>query len=94
VFYTQSKKPSGLDLEIDRILIDMRVPQCTDETYDLMTYQLTKLYELKALDRPERVSKDTLAIIAGNIAVALIIVAYEQKSIIATKTGQFLLKAR
>lgn len=85
---------SGLDLAIDQILSEMQGFECSDDEYDKMTDQLKKLYKLKALDKPERVSKDTLALITGNILVALLIVAYEQKSIVTTKATNFLLKTQ
>ena len=83
---------SGLDLAIDQILAEMLGYECDSDEYNAMTDQLKKLYKLKALDKPERVSRDTLALIGGNILVALVIVAYEQKSIVTTKAPAFLMK--
>jgi len=91
------KKPtvkSGLDRAIDQILAEMEGYTADEEDYDKMTDQLAKLYALKALDKPNRVSPDTLALISGNLLVAVIIVAYEQKNIITSKAGAFLLKTR
>jgi len=85
---------SGLDLAIDQILNEMQGYTCDEDEYSKMTDQLEKLYKLKEIDKPERISKDTLALIAGNIFVALVIVAYEQKSIVTTKATNFLLKTR
>lgn len=89
-----SKEPSGLDKAIDQILAEMQGFTCDDDTYDKMTDQLVKLHALKTNEKCERISKDTLAIIAGNLAVAVIVVAYEQRSIVTTRVGQFLMKAR
>jgi hypothetical protein len=87
-------KKSGLDKAIDQILVEMQGYTCEEDEYNAMTDQLEKLYKLKEIDNPEHVSKDTLALIAGNVLVALLIVAYEQKSIVTTKATNFLLKTR
>lgn len=90
----KTKEKTGLDKAIETILSEMEGYTCDEDEYDKMSDQLKKLYKLKALDKPERVSKDTLAIITGNVLVAVVIVAYEQKHIITTRAGTFLLKAR
>jgi hypothetical protein len=90
----KAPEKSGLDLAIDQILDEMQGYTCDEDEYDKMTDQLKKLYKLKAINAPERVSKDTLALIAGNLLVALVIVAYEQKAVVTTKATNFLLKTR
>lgn len=90
----KAPEKSGLDLAIDQILNEMQGYTCDEAEYDAMTDQLKKLYKLKRVDSPEKVSKDTLALIAGNLLVALVIVAYEQKAVITTKATQFMLKSR
>jgi hypothetical protein len=90
----KSKEKSGLDKAIETVLSEMQGYTCDEDEYDKMSDQLKKLYKLKALDKPERVSKDTLAIITGNVLVALVIVAYEQKNIITTKAPAFISKIR
>lgn len=92
--FPRPKEPSGLDQAIEQILAEMAGYNSDDDEYDKMTHQLEKLYAIKAINRPERVSRDTLAMIAGNITVALIVVAYEQKSIVTSRVGQFLMKVR
>lgn len=94
MLFKKAPEKSGLDLAIDQILFEMTGSDSDAEDYDRMTDQLKKLYKLKALDKPERVSRDTLALIGGNLLVALVIVAYEQKSIVTTKATNFLLKTR
>lgn len=45
-------------------------------------------------DKPDRVSKETLATIAGNIAGIVLIIGYERVNIIATKALGFVMKSR
>jgi hypothetical protein len=92
------KKPqhtqTGLEEAIDQVLFEMRGMDAHSDEYAQMVKQLTKLYKLKEIDKPEHVSRDTLAIILGNLGVAIIILAYEQKHVITTKTPSFMLKPR
>ena len=48
----------------------------------------------KDLETPDRVSKDTLAIIAGNIAGIVLIIGYERMNVIASKALGFVMKSR
>ena len=85
---------SGLDSAIDECLHNMTMyPEYSDE-YAKMADQLTKLYKLKETKDSRRVSPDTTAVVGGNILIALIVVAYEQKNVITTKVLSFFAKAR
>lgn len=85
---------SGLEEEIDHILSKLANAEPFCEDYAKMADQLVKLYALKDHDRPSRVSSDTKALIAGNVLVTTIIVAYEQKAVVASKAKDFWLKVR
>ena len=74
-----------LDPEIDAVLEEMqRVGVASAEYPKLMTY-LAKLHEIKARDRQEPVSRDTMAMVAGNLLGILLIVTYEQKHVLTSK---------
>src|SRR5690606_38164920 len=92
------KKPSsnvsGLEEVIDDLLGELKVTSVEDDRYPEMTEQLSKLYQLKQLDKPERVKPDTLLVVAGNIAVAAMIIGFEQKHVVTTKVMSFLTKPR
>lgn len=92
------KKPSsnvsGLEEVIDDLLGELKVTSVEDDRYPEMTKQLSKLYKLKQLDKPERVKPDTLLVVAGNIAVAAMIIGFEQKHVVTTKVMSFLTKLR
>lgn len=92
--WNQPKKESRLEEAIDNILAEMAGHDADSDEYAAMTDQLTKLYALKAIDKPDRISKDTLAIIAGNLIGILLIVGYEQGHILTSKAGSFLVKIR
>ncbi len=92
------KKPttekSGLETIIDEHLAKMQDIIIDPDEYATMVLQLDTLYKLKEIDKPERISKDTLAIIAGNIAGILLIVSYEQKNVLTSKAINFIQKLR
>lgn len=67
------------------------VPEESDEYSRLMT-SLERLYKLKAQERPQRVSRDTLTVVAGNLIGILVIIAYEQKHVLSTRGLNFLIK--
>lgn len=89
-----AKKPTQLDETIDECLSELRGFDAHSEDYAKIVDQLSKLYALKAADKPAGVCKDTLAVIAGNIAVALIVVNYEHAHVLTSRALSFLLKAR
>lgn len=86
--------PTGLEKAIDQVLLDMHGLMSDSKEYAAMATQLQKLYNLKALDKPSRVSPDTLAIIAGNLAGILVIVVYERTHVVTSKALSFILKLR
>jgi hypothetical protein len=89
----KTQQKSGIDLAIDQILFEMQGYTCDEAEYDAMTDQLKKLYKIKGTTTQDRISRNTLAVIAGNIFVVVLIVAYEQKAVVTTKATNFLLNA-
>ncbi len=64
------------------------------QKYSNQIDQLTKLYAIQASQAKKGVSKDTLAIVAGNILGILIIVNYERANVVASKALSFVMKAK
>lgn len=83
-----------LDTETARIreLMSRADPQ-SPEYMTLMTH-LERLTTLRTENRPERVSRDTIALIAGNLMGILIIVAYEQKHVVKSKGFEKLIRPK
>lgn len=92
------KKPkaekSGLELAIDEVLREMQGFTVDSDEYDKMTAQLDRLYKLKAIDCPERVSKDTTAIIIGHLIGIVMILSYERANVMTSKALMLLPKIR
>lgn len=79
------KKPTPIDTEIDMVLKEMRSAGVKSDDYAVLMTKLERLHELKAKERKERVSRDTMALVLGNLAGIVLIVAYEQKHVITSK---------
>lgn len=94
MFHSKSKEKTGLETEIDNILAAMRGHEAHTDEYAACAERLETLYNLKDVDKSERLKPDTLIIVGGNIAVALMIIAFEQKNIVTSKFQNFLLNTR
>ncbi len=92
MFLKSPAEKTGLEEAIDKVLTEMKTFSAEDDDYAKMTVQLETLYKLKEIDKPERVSRDTLALIAGNIAGIILIVGYERANIVTSKALSLLLK--
>lgn len=70
---------------ITEVLDEMSLIGPTSEKYqDLMAY-LERLQQLKTYTRSEPLSRNTIALIAGNLMGILLIIAYEQKHVMTSK---------
>lgn len=87
-------KDEALETEIAAVLFAMCNTDRSSSEYAAMVDQLTKLYEIKNNSSKSRVSPDTLAIVAGNLAGILTIVLAEKSSVINSAARAFILKAR
>lgn len=79
------RKQDPLDLHITTLLSDMQNENPFSDEYKKLMERMEKLYKLKAEMRRKPVSTDTLALVFGNLAGILLIVAYEQKHVMSSK---------
>ena len=87
------KKNELLDTQINAVLRNMSdIGLDNTEEYSKKLVYLERLHEIKAKNRPARVSGDTMAIVVGNLVGILIIVMYEQKHVLSTKAFGFGMK--
>lgn len=89
MFRRSKVEETELDRAIDKVHAEMTGVPADSEDYAKMVKQLNKLYKLKNTSRSQRVSPDTLALIAGNIAVTLVIVGYEHAHVVTTRARDF-----
>jgi len=74
-----------LDVQIDAVLDEMQRKGVLHEDYPKLMSYLERLHEVKTQQRRDPVSRDTLALIGGNLLGILLIVAYEQKHVMTSK---------
>lgn len=94
MFITRKSEDLNLQKEIDRVIELMSEKHPALNEYEDLMATLTKLYALKETNSKNRVSKDTLAIVAGNLAGILMIVGHEKAHVVTSKALNFVLKAR
>lgn len=74
-----------LDGQITAVLIEMERIGVAHQDYPKLIDQLEQLNEIKAKHRRDPVKIDTIWMVLGNIGGILLIVAYEQKHVFASK---------
>ena len=90
----EKDKTVPVDALIDAVLEEMHKIGVTSDEYQKMMTYLERLYEIKAKDRQPPVSRDTIAIVAGNLLGILVIVAYEQKHVMTSKGFSQIIRPR
>jgi hypothetical protein len=89
--FNKTTEETLLDLEITSVQNALKILKPVDEKYDTTLTQLERLFALKQLEKPQKISADTKATIAANLAGILTIVAYEHSHVITTKALSFLM---
>lgn len=75
-------RESVVDEAIAKVLTEMRTYGVDTPEYKTAIAYLDNLMEMRAKEPQNRLSKDTLAIVAGNLVGVMLIVAYEQRHVI------------
>lgn len=80
------------DAPIERLILEMTMNGPDSDEYSDHIKYLEKLSTLKTREKSveRRVSPDTVWLIGGNILIAVIIVAYEQKHVFGSKAIGFI----
>lgn len=87
-------KDENLQKEIDRVLARMSTIDPISNEYADLTASLSKLYDFKETTSKNRLSKDTMAVVAGNLLGIIMIVGHERAHVVTSKAIGFVLKAR
>lgn len=95
MFRRKPAEPTALDKEIADVhaqLADCLTAEGDD--YQKILDKLERLYKIKAEERPDRVKRDTLLMVGGNVVVTAMIVGHERANVITSKALSFIQKAR
>lgn len=92
--FTKQKPKSQLDLEIDRLVLELKKHQPTSDEYTKIMAQLKDLSKVQKEQSPESVSPDTKVMAAVNLAGIMMILKHETVHVIASKAVSFVPKLR
>lgn len=92
MFSRNSEK--SLDEQIDRALRTMDNYPVGSEEYLSCLTMATELTKLKKEQKSLSVSKDTLAVVAGNLVGIILVIKHESLNVITSKAMGLLLKPR
>lgn len=92
IFTTEPAEP--LEDLITKVLDEMDTVGVKSEEYPKLMGYLERLYKVKASNRRAPVSRDTIALVAGNLLATLLIVAYEQKHVMTSKALSQIIRPR
>lgn len=93
LMFDKSKREESdkLDKVVDKLMNNLLEYNPEDKEFIDAMNHLDRITQMRAKDRPNRVSRDTMAIVIGNLLGILVIVAYEQKHVMTSKgLGQIL----
>ena len=95
MFTKKAIEPTALDLEIETVQGCLALSDPSSERYDKVSTQYVKLLKARAETQPRvRLSPDTIALIAANLAGILIVVGYEHAHVVTSKALGFVGKLR
>lgn len=92
--FFSNEGPSPIDPLIDALQDEMHTTDLFSDEYQTLLSRLERLYEIKAKERQDPLSRDTVLMVAGNLFGILTIVAYEQKHLMSQKGFSQLLKLK
>lgn len=87
-------RKNALDDVIDTAIAELKSHDVGTQSYSVALDQLEQLYSIRNGTKPDRISRDTLLIVAGNLLGIIVIVGYEQKHVVASKALNFVLKSK
>lgn len=81
------RKPvkTKLDEVIDHAVSELASYNADSEEYAKIVDRLTELYALKSNEKTDRISKDTLIMVAGNLLGIVVIVGHERAHVVTSK---------
>jgi hypothetical protein len=87
-------EPNKLEETLDELFDSLSFRSGDTDEYAKIVDQIQKLYPLKDHDSKRKISPDTLAMIAANLAGIALIVGHERMNVVTSKAIGFVLKLR
>lgn len=90
----RQQKETEFDDAIERILLTMNEHEVGAPEYTKALVFLERMTTIRKESKPEGVSRDTIAIVTGNLVGILVIVFAEQNHVVVSKGLNFILKPK
>ena len=92
--FKRKQEKSIFEIEIERVITEMGIMHPDDDEFTTAVKNLKTLKEAAAIRPEPPIKKEAVLAIAGNLAVALLILNFEKTDVIATKALSFISKPR
>ena len=86
-------EPTAIDIAIDDALAQLKDHPADSTEYSDIVDQVSRLTKLKEKPSHSRVDRNTMAMIAGNLAGIGLILSYERTHVITSKALGFVLRS-
>ena len=93
MFRRNDPENAALDEAIDVLMQSMLRTDTTSKEYAAQVGHLVTLNKLKEANTSKPISRDTMLVVAGNLAGIVLILAYERTSVLTSKAAGFVLRA-
>ena len=93
MFRRKDPENAALNEVIRELCLRMEDEDVETKDYLRMMDQMIKLSQLKDSSSPKPISRDTLILVAGNLAGIVLILTYENTRVITSKAVGFILKS-
>ncbi len=80
--------------ELERTLIHLKAEQITDEDYKKTLSLVERLYGMMDIQKPSRVSKDTMLVVGANLLGILMVIKHEHVNVVTSKALGFIMRPR
>jgi hypothetical protein len=92
--FSRRREPTLLELASDRAIRELSNHHIGSEEFMTTLEVVAKLHKMKEEAKPPSVSRDTLAVVAGNLLGIIMIIRHEHVNIIASRAMNLVLKPR
>lgn len=88
------REPTPLEKEIERAVQRLSDWDVATEEYDRLLNTISRLEEIKAEEKPDRLSKETMAVLGTNLLGIILILRYEQLNVITSRAMSLLIRPK
>jgi hypothetical protein len=83
-----------LDNLITKMLVELQSPSTSAQDFATTMDYIERLTNMKKLNSSDKINRDTMAIVVGNLAGIGLIVGFERANVLTSKAINFVMKAR